>query len=301
MRPSTLLSAPAGSSDGRRGIPWMLAAMVLFASINATAKYLILSYPVMQVVWARYTFHVLMLVVLLGPSLPRVMATARPGLQVVRSCLLTVTTILFFNAISRIPLADTSAIMYTAPLLVTALSLPLLGEHVGRRRWAGVAAGFVGALVIIRPGAGVMQYAALLPLGAACTHALYQIATRRISASDRPLTTLAYTPLMGMLVTSAVVPFFWTPPDAEGWLLMAMLGMFGGIGHFFLIKAFQASPAATVAPFSYSNLIWATIYGYFLFGDLPDAWTVAGAVAIAASGLYIFGREQRRQQEAPPP
>lgn len=278
----------------------MLATMVMFAGINATAKYLTLSYPVIQVVWARYTFHVLLLAALLGPRLPRVMKTGRPGLQLTRSCLLTVTTILFFNAISRIPLADASAIMYTAPLLVTALSMPLLGERVGPRRWFGVVAGFAGALVIIRPGAGIMQYAALLPLGAACTHALYQLATRRVSHTDRPLTSLAYTPLMGMVATSAVVPFFWTAPDPRGWLLMALLGLFGGAGHFMLIKAFQASPAATVTPFSYTNLIWATLFGYFLFGDLPDAWTVLGAVAVAASGFYIFRREQRHRPAAPP-
>ncbi len=282
-------------ADGGRGILWMLLTMLIFACINAIAKYLALSYPVPQVVWARYAFHLVLLALLLRSRLPRAAASRRLGLQLLRSSLMVITTGLYFTGIHFIPLADAGAIMFVAPILVTALSLPLLGEPVGRRRWAGVAAGFVGALIIIRPGAGTMQAAAFLPFCAACLHALYQISTRKVSTVDPPITSLVYTALIGGLVTSAVAPFFWTAPDAAGWTLMALLGFLGGVGHFALIKAFQAAPVATVTPFGYTMLLWVTLFGFVLFDDIPDAWTLVGALVIVASGLYIFHREQQRR------
>ncbi len=285
----------AAAGDGRRGILWMLLTMFLFASINAVAKYLALTYPVPQVVWARYAFHLLLLLLLLRASLPRVTASRRLGLQLTRSLLMVTTTAMFFTGIHFIPLADAGAIMFVAPVLVTALSVPLLGEPVGPRRWAAVVFGFVGALIIIRPGASVMHAAAFLPIGAACLHALYQIITRKVSAADAPLTSLVYTALIGVIVSSAVVPFFWTAPDAAGWALMVLLGMLGGGGHFAMIKAFEAAPAATVTPYGYTILLWATLFGFVLFADLPDHWTVVGALVIVLSGLYIFHREQRRR------
>lgn len=284
---------PAAESpaDSWRGIPWMLATMVLFAGINATAKYLTEFYPVAQVIWARYAFHLLAVAVFLGPRLPGVMATRRLRLQLVRSVLLLLTTGLFFSGLSLVALADATAMMFVAPLLVTALSIPLLGESVGWRRWAGVAVGFAGALIIIRPGMGVMQTAILLPLGAAMVHAVYQIATRALGRTDSAQTIIAYTPLVGALVMSAVVPFFWTAPDAKGWALMVLLGVLGGVGHFALIKAFQAAPASVISPFGYTNLIWATVFGFIIWGHLPDMMTVAGATVIVAGGVYIFHRE----------
>ena len=281
----------AAPADDWRGIPWMLATMVLFAGINATAKYLTESYPVPQVVWARYAFHLLAVAVLLGPRLPGVMATRRLRLHLGRSVLLLLTTGLFFSGLSLVALADATAMMFVAPLLVTALSIPLLGETVGWRRWAGVAVGFTGALIIIRPGMGVMQTAILLPLGAATFHAVYQIATRALGRTDSALSIIAYTPLIGALVMSVIVPFFWTAPDPKGGALMVLLGVLGGIGHFALIKAFQAAPASVVSPFGYTNLIWATVFGFVIWGHLPDLATVAGAAVIVASGIYIFHRE----------
>lgn len=284
---------PPSPGDSRSGILWMLLTFILFASLNATAKTLTLSYPVAQVVWARFAFHVLVVAVVLGPRIPHVMVSGRLGLQVGRSLLMIVTSALFFTGLSFIPLAEASAIMFLTPILVTVLSVPLLGERVGPWRWAGVGAGLAGAIVIIRPGMGAMHLAALLPVCAAFGHAFYQISTRVLSRTDRPLTTLFYTPLVGFVVTTAVVPFLWVQPDLEGWLLMGLLGVFGGLGHFTLIKALTAAPVAIVAPFGYTNLIWATAYGYILFGDLPDGWTVLGAGVIVLSGLLIFYRETR--------
>jgi drug/metabolite transporter (DMT)-like permease len=220
------------------------------------------------------------------------------GLQVFRSILMAVMTGLYFAALQVLPLADTAAVMYVAPLIVTMLSVPLLGESVGPRRWASVCVGFLGVLIIIRPGAGVMQFAALLPLGAAVLHAFYQITTRKVSAVDAPLTSLVYTALVGAIVTTVWMPMVWQTPDVRGWGLMILMGLRGGGGHFALIKAFQAAPASTATPFGYTNLIWVTAYGFILFGALPDNWTIAGATIVVMSGLYIFRREQARK-EAP--
>jgi drug/metabolite transporter (DMT)-like permease len=282
-------------SGSSRGIAWMLLTMLLFVSMDTTAKYMTQSYPTLQIVWARYLFHALLLALYLNRRIPGLMRTKRLGLQLFRSLLLLITTVLFFIGLSLIPLTEASAIMFVAPVLVTALSIPLLGEKVGARRWAGIVVGFVGALIIIRPGGDAFQVAALLPFGAACCYAVYQIITRSLSQSDQPLTTLSYTALVGAVIMCFIAPFNWQTPDLTGWLLMILIGFLGGVSQFTLIKAFQSATAATVTPFSYSSLIWATLYGFLVFGDLPDRWTVAGAVIIAASGLYIFHRENLRK------
>ncbi|MCP5368157.1 MAG: DMT family transporter [Hyphomicrobiales bacterium] len=286
---------PARAGDsGVRGILWMLLTMVQFVSMDVLAKHLQQFMPVVEVVWARYLFHLVLLVVLFRHHLPAKMRTTRLSLQLGRSLLLLATTTLFFTGLGYIQIATAATMMYAAPLIVTSLSLPLLGERVGPRRWAGVVVGFAGALIILRPGTEAMQLAALLPMGAATLYALYQITTRLLSQSDPPSTTLIYTASVGVVVMSAAVPFFWVAPTPQQWGLMAVMGLLGGTGHFTLIKAFQAAPAATVTPFGYSSLIWATLFGFLAFGDLPDAWTVTGALVIVGSGLYIFHREQRR-------
>lgn len=279
----------------------MLLTMLLFVSMDTAAKYLSQSYPVLQVVWARYLFHALLLALYLNVKIPGLMRTKRLGMQLFRSLLLLVTTVMFFTGISLIPLADASAIMFVAPIIVTALSMPMLGEKVGPRRWASIAIGFIGALIVIRPTGDSLQLAALLPFGAACCYAVYQVFTRSLSHSDQPLTTLAYTALVGAVVMCFVVPFNWQAPDTNGWLMMILIGLLGGVSQFTLIKAFQSAPAAAVTPFSYSSLIWATLYGFLVFGDLPDLMTVIGALIIAASGLYIFHRENLKKQSGDSP
>jgi drug/metabolite transporter (DMT)-like permease len=300
-RPASPMSPSlTAAGDARHGILWMLLTMFLFVAMDGIAKYLVQTYPVVQVVWARYTFHVALLIVWIGARLPRLLVTYRPGLQFARSLLLLLTTAFYFLALSFIPLAEGSAIMMISPLLVTALSMPLLGEHVGPRRWAGVAAGFVGAMLIIRPGSEMMQVASLLALAAAFCNGLYHICTRILSQSEHVLTTLVYSASIGALASTLAVPFFWVSPDAWGWFLMVAVGLLGGLSHFALIKAFAAAPAATVAPFTYTNLLWAALIGYLAFGDLPDSMTVLGATIIAGSGLYIFHREHVRRRDINP-
>lgn len=283
-------------SDTGRGIAWMLITTVLFVAMDTLAKHLTSLYPVPEVVWARFAFHALFVTLLMGPSLRTRIVTRRPGLQFLRSALLMCTTILFFSGLSFLPLAESSAMVQVGPLIITALSVPLLGEQVGIRRWTGVIAGFAGALIIIRPGSDAMQIYILLPLMAAVTNALYQITTRVLSRGDNVFTTLFYTPLIGTLLASAFLPLVWRKPDLEGWAMMALLGLIGAVSHFTLIKAFTAAPAATVAPFGYSALIWATLFGLVVFGDFPDHWTIAGALVIAGSGLYILHREHVRKR-----
>ena len=286
-------ATPPRPTNIRRGILWMVLASVLFASMNASAKYLYKTYPIAEVVWARYFFHSVLVVLLLRHRIVAEMNTRKIGLQIARSVLLFLTSACFFAGLYFIPLAESSAIMFTAPILVTVLSVPILGEHVGPRRWAGVVGGFLGCLIITRPGFGVLQMAAFLPVAAACCYAAYQILTRSISSSEGSMTTFAYAGLVGVIATSAAVPLFWITPDATGWLLMAMVGLFGGTGHFLVIKGLAEAPASIVSPFGYAILIWVTLYGYFIFGDFPDPWTVVGALLIVASGLYIFHREHR--------
>ncbi len=293
---TSMTTASSATSDVRRGIIWMLLTMLLFVSLDTTVKFLVQTYPVPQIAWARFFFHAILLMVLLGRRLPATLVTRRRGLQFLRSFLLAVTTLQFFSGLYFLPLADMTAVMQSSPLILTALSMPLLGEHVGIRRWVGVAVGFAGTLVIIRPGGDAMQLAMLLPLGAATTFALYQIATRVLSRSDSTLTTILYTPLLGAIALSLFVPFVWVAPDIEGWALMVLTGLLGGAGHYTMIRAFTWAPAATVSPFSYSALIWAALFGLMLFDEFPDVWTIAGALIIVGSGLYILHREVLRKR-----
>ncbi len=275
----------------------MLATMFFFVSMDTLAKQLVETYPAAQVVWARYIFHMALLAVLLNRRFAVHLRTGNLKLQLFRSALLIVTTGFFFLGLRHNQLVVASSIMFLGPILVTALSAPLLKEPVGIRRWAGVVAGFVGAIVILRPGTEVFQLTSLLPLAAACSYSLYQITTRRLAQQkEPPVTTLCYTALLGAVVMSVVAPFDWKPPTAEVWAIMVLIGVIGGVGHFTLIKAFENAPAATITPFGYSSIIWATAYGFAVFGDLPDLWTAAGAAIIILSGLYIFHREQVRAQ-----
>jgi len=275
------------------GIMLALGAMFLLSLMDLQAKYLSQTMPVMQITWARYFFHFAFMAVIFLPRRGRsLLRTSRPGLQWMRSLLLVFCTITFFTAIQYMPLADAVAISFISPLLVTALSVPLLGEMVGRRRWTAVAVGFVGALIIVRPGLGVMHWAVWLLLLMALGYALYQITTRMLSSTDDPITTLFFSGLVGAAAMTLVVPFFWqNPATPEHWLMLASLGMLGAIGHYALIRSFEFAPVAVLAPLSYTALLWNTLFGYLAFGDLPDRWTVGGASILIATGIYIIYRE----------
>lgn len=290
----------ADSRDNRaRGILWMLATMFCFISLDAIMKHLLESYSLVQVTWGRFFFASLIAVAICGRRLPDLAVSCAPLLQGLRSVLLMTTTGLFNAGIRSTPLATGTTIMFISPILVTLLSIPLLGEKVGIRRWIGIAVGFAGAVVVVRPwqaGFGGLGVGVLFLLAASFTNANYQIATRKVRHDDQ-LTSLLYTAAAGAIVTSAIVPWFWTWPDTFAWALLAASGLAGGLGHLCLIKSLRAAPASLVAPFSYSSLVWATLFGLAIWGDWPDLWTWAGAVLIVGSGLYIFHRERIRHED----
>ena len=270
----------------------MLVTTFFFVCVHATGKYLVASHPVVQVVWGRYVFHLIFAALILGPRLMRVARTANLRLQLLRSLFMLGASGFYFAGVRSLPLAEANAIAFTTPILVVLLAQPVLGERVGLRRWLGVGFGFLGALIVIRPGSGVMDLAAAFLLASALCNACYHIATRQLGARDDPLTTLFYTALVGTLGASAALPLVWQPLDAEGWFLLATIGAFACAGHFAIIKAYQAAPAPVVAPFNYAILIWTVVFGYLVFGDLPGPWTVLGAAIIVMSGLYILRRER---------
>ncbi len=280
------------------GIAYMLLTTMFFVTLDATAKVLMDTLPVAQVVWSRFIFHMVFVSVLLGPRLFTYIRSNTLKLQLARSALMVITNALFFIGLQFAALTTATSIIFLGPIFVTILAIPLLGESVGVRRWAGVAFGFIGAMIIIRPGSGVLDFAAIFFLGTAFTHACYQIMTRKIRDVDHPYTTLIYTAVVGAAVLSCIVPFQWVTPNLMQLGLMALLGACGAVGHYFLIKALQAAPAAAVVPFSYTSLLWATLYGFFLWDELPDLWTIVGAAVIACSGLYIFYREQQLKRRA---
>ncbi|HWD58162.1 MAG TPA: DMT family transporter [Stellaceae bacterium] len=291
-RPGDVSSAP----DTLRGILLMCAGVSLFPLMNAMMKLLIARYPVFEIVWARFTGH---LVVMLAVFLPqygrRLIATRRPLVQLARSALMLASNSVFVLAIGKVPLATASAIGFTSPLIVTALSVPLLREQVGWRRWGAVCVGFCGALLIIKPGSGLHDPAVLLLLASAGAYALYQIATRWVMAHDSPATGIIFAALLGSLGTTMLLPFIWVAPRSLADLAMLLaLGCLGGLGHFLVIKAFQAAPASVIAPLGYVELIGTATLGYLIFANFPDALTWVGALIIIASGLYIAMRERKR-------
>jgi len=289
------VSRPVGLEDENvpRGIALMLTTTLFFVLIDTCGKYLVETQSLTQVVWGRFFFHFLAVVVLLGPRLGHIWRTGRPMLQVFRSTLLLVTTFLFFAGIRELPLAMASSIMFLSPILVTALSVPLLKESIGPRRTIGVFVGLIGALIIVRPGLGEVPLAALYFVAAAVTNALYQLTTRMLRETDDAFTTLFYTALVGTVLATAAVPIEWQTPTTVGWAVMAAMGFCGALGHFTLIQAFRSAPPSALMPFAYSGLVWATLFGFLFFANLPDGYTILGAAIIAASGFYIFRREQQ--------
>ena len=276
-------------------IAFMVLGASLIPAMNAFAKYLASDYPVWQVVWARFLGHFIWMMLFF---LPRrgiwLFRAARPAAQAVRSLIFFVANVCFITALPFVDLATASAVMFTAPIIVTALAVPLLGERVGLRRWIAVAVGFAGALVIIRPGSSFFDPWALLVLVSASYYAAYQIWTRQLAPVDSPETLIVYTAAAGALVTSVAFPWFARMPDSIGDLLaFAGLGLVGALAHLCIIQALKRAPVSTVSPIGYFELVTAVLFGYVLFGDLPDAATWAGAALIVASGAWIVFRGHR--------
>ena len=275
------------------GILMMCFAVLSFAAMNTFTKELRPELPVIVIIWGRYFFHLLLIFIMFPKRIPTLLDCSDKLLQIVRSVLVLLATACMFFALGYMPLADAVAITFVAPLLIVALSAVLLKEVVGPRRWGAVIVGFIGVMVIIRPGAGTFQIAALLPLTAALFYAIFQIITRIISHRSDPLNMLFYTAVTGAVVMTAIVPFSWQTPSYDQWLMLVAIGLLGGLGHYALIRAYERSETSLVAPFAYTEIIWATLLGFMVFGDFPDIYTFFGTVIIITSGVYILQRERK--------
>ncbi len=277
-----------------KGIFLMIGAVACFAFLDSTAKYLNTHMDTLQVVWARYTSAFLLAFIFVNPfSYPGLMRTTRLGLQMGRSLLLLLSTMLNFFALRYLQLDQTTSIIFMTPFLVAVLAGPMLGEWISARRWIAILVGFCGVLLVTRPGFGGIHPAALLCVVGAVCYAIYSIATRLLARTDSSETTLFYSNLVGFVAMSLVVPPFWTTPVRPLIIfLMIAIGALGGFGHYLLIIAHRLAPAPVLAPFVYTQLVWMIALGYGVFGDLPHAWTLAGAAIVIGSGLYLLWSER---------
>lgn len=275
-----------------RGIALMLAAILVFTLMDATAKHLTQSYHAVIVVWARFAVNLAIMAVLLRGALPGQLRTARPAVQFSRGIAQLTAISLFFISLGYIGLAEATAIMDVNPVLITLGAALFLGERIGPRRIAGVAVALIGSLIIIRPGLGVFQPAALLPLGSAFAYAAAALLTRQ-ARFDSTRTSILWSALIGFTLSSAALPFFWQPIALADLPWFVVLGVFGTAAQALLIQAFRHAEAGVLAPFGYIGLILAGLWGWLFWGDLPDLPTVIGAVLIVGAGLYIWYRETR--------
>jgi drug/metabolite transporter (DMT)-like permease len=296
-RSASVTALPSSASAGTgRGIAVAIVALMLFSALDVVSKLLGPLMPVSQILWVRFLFFVVVAMALAyRPGQGIAWRSRRPALQALRGLLLVVEMGLFVWAFKTMPLADVQAIGAATPLMVVALSVPLLGERVGWRRWVAVAIGFVGVLLIIRPGFQTMGFGTLIALTGAILFAFYQIMLRIVGRDDSPSTTAIWSGAVGAPATTFVAPFDWVMPDLTGWLLLAAAAVLGAAGHTIYSAAFVLAPASTLQPFFYLMLVFAVIFGWLVFGDLPDVWTLAGSGLIVGSGLYALHRERVRK------
>jgi len=271
------------------GVLFQLGALLLFVVMDTMLKLMTADFAVLQIIWARFLFSFLAVALVLRLSMGRLPWRSRaPGLQALRSLLLAGCSIFFTSALAHIPLADATAVGFASPLITVALAAVVLRERVSPLRWLGVAIGFIGVMVALRPPfltGAPLHWAYLLPLGTACMFAVYQILTRRLAALDDSRVTILHTGLAASLATSLAQPFIFIPPDAFQWSILITVGLLGALSHGLLVLAYARAPASLLAPLSYSQLVWATLAGILVFSDWPDAITLLGAAIIALGGV----------------
>jgi len=269
-----------------------LSAWIMLPIMDGFAKYLSSTLPVLQITWSRYFFTVvIVLPVMLIFFRKNFKWTEEPKLQLIRGLLLFCANILFFYSISVISLAKALTLAFIAPLIVTILSPILLNEKVGFRRWAAVIVGFIGSLIVLRPGFVEVNLASIAALGTGVLYGFYLIVTRKLHNSDHPLLTLLLTGVVGAIIGSIIVPTVWVQPTITEWYMMFAIGFFASIGHLFLILSLRYADASKLAPFGYFEILTNIIIGYYFFYNFPDNWTFLGLFIIISSGVYIFRRE----------
>ena len=276
-----------------KAIIFSLLGWMFLPVMDGFAKYLSADLPILQITWARYFFTVVFtLPIMFFFFKSQLVWSDKPMLQILRGLILLSANICFFYSISIISLAKALTLAFVAPLIVTAFSPVFLGEKVGFRRWTAVTIGFIGSLIVIRPGFLELNFASLAALCTGFLYGFYLIITRKLSASDNPLLTLLLTGLVGAILLSLIIPFYWVKPSLNQWSLMAGIGIFACIGHLFLILSLKYADASKLAPLGYTEIIPNIMIGYYFFNEIPDKWTYLGLFIIVLSGLYISRREQ---------
>ncbi len=275
-----------------KAIIFSLLGWMFLPVMDGFAKYLSADLPILQITWARYFFTVIFILpIMLVFFNNQLVKSDKPKLQILRGLILLSANICFFYSISVISLAKALTLAFIAPLIVTAFSPLMLGEKVGLRRWTAVIVGFVGTLIVIRPGFVEINFASLAALCTGFFYGFYLIVTRKLSTSDNPLLTLLITGVVGAILVSIIIPFYWVKPTLNQWSLMAGIGVFACIGHFFLILSLKYADASKLAPLGYTEIIPNVMIGYYFFSEIPDNWTYLGLLVIIMSGLYISKRE----------
>lgn len=275
-----------------KGILAVCCGVMIFNGVDAMAKWMAgIGFHPTQIVMMRYTFGLIPMAIALWLARGTRIRSARPGQQVLRGVLMCGALLQFFWGLKYVPLAEGVAVGFTAPLFITALSVPVLKEQVGLHRWAAVMVGFLGMLVILRPGYGSFQPEALLIVSSAFTFALGVVLTRRLTVTESNASIFFYTTIVSLVVMTPPGLATWTPPNAENLAMFAAIGLLGGLAHFLLIVAYRHAPAAVNSPFEYTGLIWASLFGWAVWRETPDFWVWVGAATIAAAGVYITYRE----------
>jgi drug/metabolite transporter (DMT)-like permease len=280
-----------------RGIAMIMSSTIFLASSDAMAKYLSRDLPALEIAWLRFAVFVLIMAPVVLMSSPNPMRSTQPGVQVLRGIAMLSSSIFFIFSLRYLPIAEATSTAFVAPVFVTGLSIVFLGERVGMRRWAATIIGLIGVLVIVRPGTATFQAAAILPILSALGWACTLVLTRRITGHDSAITTMAFSALVGFLILSAVVPLVWVMPGWREVGIGVAIGVSSTTGHWIVVRAFRYADASVLAPFSYSQLLWVCILGYFMFGEVPDVWTLGGAAIIIASGVYTAHRERARRAQ----
>lgn len=288
------MKAAAGGEDRLRGILFFCAAMLVFTGLDTAAKYAVLNLPALEVTWARYVGHTAIAILVLQPW--RNFAdyrTRKPWLQGARALMLFVSTLLNFVALRTLRLDQTTTINFAAAFVMAALAWPLLGEYVGPRRWAAIGAGFIGVLIVIRPGTAAFEPAMVLSVGSMFCYAGYMLLTRHLAATESVGSLLLISGLVpSVLMAPLALPSAVMPPTVLVAAALVATGLCGALGHWMLIRAYALTPAPVVAPFLYTQLVWMIVAGYFAFGQFPDGGTLIGAAIIIASALYILYRQR---------
>lgn len=277
-----------------RGIALLVSATVFFSLSDTIAKLLGESLPVVEIGWIRYLTFVVMAASLASRGGLRRLRVRSPAMQVVRGIGLVASALFFIAALKFMPLGDAASVGFVSPLFITALSVPVLGEVVGIRRWMAILVGLAGVLVIVRPGTGAFQPAALLVLASSGSWALATVLTRKMAGTDDAATTLLYSACTGAVLLSLALPFAFVTPSATELGLALLLGIIASTGQYLMVLAYRHAGASLLAPFSYIQLIWSVSLSWLVFAALPDRYTMMGAAIIVASGLYTVHRERVR-------